>query len=560
VSEFLMQGELVGIRPVTPEDARVCYDTWHDPDVQRNLDFVDNDSFEVWLDKESRLDHRCWLGCIIVSLADGNPAGYVSLGSFGKEPQLVILLLLPEYRGRGLGGEASRLIIDYGFATMGLARIEAGTNDSNTACQQMLGKLGFARDPKADESWDSVYGRGKVTELCYLLDRETWRTRNRHDKARPVVFDARPALETIKKLDMIRLCGSEGEARAMDVIAQGLSAVGVKWRYHTFEDWWVEPVDPHLELRGRKLPVRPVMEQAFLSGFDFMSSDALTVDVSAGLASADDCDGRIAFAERCDPGSPVARDARAQLMALEFDPELESYLWGQQWDIERVPAAYLRVEDIALVRDSLGECAALRWGLRRVQRQYRNLVAEIPGTAKPEECVILGAHIDSFPGTVGSSDDATGCAVLLEAAKWFAAHPPARTVRLAWFTGEEIDRRGSNAYARDFAKELGGAKLMVNVDTGYEVFTGPAWLYVTDDKWATEHFNLTGICVHVWPGSEHSDTGPFMKLGIPVFFACGKSKQPAHLPTDRPETIDPHKLQLLGSLNIEAAILAASDP
>lgn len=558
MSEFLVQGELVGIRPIAPNDARLVYVAWHDPDVQRNLDFVDNDSFEVWLEKERAADHRCWLECIVTSLADGEPAGYVSLGCIGKEPQLVILLL-PAYRGRGMGTEASRLIIDYGFATMGLSYIEAGTNDFNATCQAMLGKLGFARDPEQDESADSVWGEGKVTELGYRLDREAWQqTRNWQDRARPAVFDARPALETIKQLDIIRVCGSEGETRAMETIAEGLSALGVTWRYHTFDDWWVEHVDPHLELRGRKLPVRPVLEPAWLSAWDWMSNDALTVDVCRTLAPMGRCDGLIAVAERFDPESPVERNAAAQLMAFGFDAKAEAYLWGQDWDIELVPAAYLRAEDVAFVREAIGEQAALRWGSRRVQRQFRNLVAEIPGTAKPGECIVLGAHIDSFPGTVGSSDDAAGCAVLLEAVKWFAANPPARTVRLAWFTGEEIDCRGSKAYARDFASELAGARLMVNVDTGCEMFTGPAKAYVHDEAWARDRFNLDGMAVHVSAGSEHSDTGAFMKLGVPVFFACGKSKQPAHLPTDRPETIDPHKLQLLGSLNLEAAVHAAN--
>lgn len=174
MTEFLAKGELVGIRPVTPDDVRTVYETWHDADVQRNLNFVDNDSFEVWLEKEEASDHRCWLDCIVVSLADGKPAGYVSLGWIGKNPQLVILLL-PEYRGRGIGTEASRLIIDYGFATMGLSRVEAGTEDFNAASQGMLDRLGFVRDPQEDESSDNVWGEGKVTELCYHLDKESWR-------------------------------------------------------------------------------------------------------------------------------------------------------------------------------------------------------------------------------------------------------------------------------------------------------------------------------------------------------------------------------------------------
>ena len=559
-AEFLAKGELVGIRPISPEDNHLRYAVWHDGEVQRNLNFVDNDSFEVWLEKAAKW--RSWLDCVVISLADGLSAGYVSLGSIEADTELLILLL-PEYRGRGLGTEAARLIIDYGFATLGISRVGGGACDFNTASQNMLGKLGFVRDPDQDESADNVWGEGKVTELCYHLDRETWqRTRNWQDKARPAVFDARPALETIKQLDIIRVCGSEGEARAMDVIADGLSALGVAWRYHTFEDWWVETVDPHLELRGRKLPVRPVLEPAFMRGSDSMGDDGLTVDVCCALAPMGKCYGLIAVAECFDRESPVARDAAAQLMAFEFDPEFESYLRAQDWDVERVPAAYLRVEDVALVRDALGEQAALRWGLRRVQRQFRNLTAEVPGTGKPEECVVMGAHVDSFPGTVGASDDAAGCAILLEAAKWFAAHPPARTVRLAWFTGEEVDRRGSRAYVRDCIEDPSSVKLIVNVDCGgCEMYTGGFTVCTSDEstiEWARRRLDLHGM-EHSITNGGGTDARSFIERGMPAILVEAPSKQGAHLPDDSPENIDPHKLQFLGSISLEAAIHAADD-
>lgn len=169
MTEFLARGELAAIRQVTPDDYPLLYEIWHDPDVQRNLNFVDSDPFEVWLEKSS--EWRSWLDCIVISPADGKPAGYVSLGWIKKDPQLVILLL-PGYRGRGIGTEASRLILEYGFTTMGLTRVEAGTHHFNTACQQMLTNLGFARDPDQDESADNAWGEGQVTELCYHLDKD----------------------------------------------------------------------------------------------------------------------------------------------------------------------------------------------------------------------------------------------------------------------------------------------------------------------------------------------------------------------------------------------------
>lgn len=170
--QLLARGDLVGIRVLTPDDDPIRYEVWHDADVQHNLNFVDNDPFESWLANESAW--KSWLDCVVVSLVDGKPAGYVSLGSIKAKPELLILLL-PAYRGRGLGTEAARLIIGYGFTNLGISRVGGGAFHFNTDSQHMLEKLGFVRDPGEDASYDNAWGEGKVTELCYHLDKENRR-------------------------------------------------------------------------------------------------------------------------------------------------------------------------------------------------------------------------------------------------------------------------------------------------------------------------------------------------------------------------------------------------
>lgn len=169
MSGFLARGELVGIRPATTEDLPFLYDVWRAPDVQRNLNFVDDSTFEKWL--QDNADWKSRLDCIVVSLADGQPAGYAALGSVKAPPELIILLL-PAYRGRGLGTEAVRLITRYGFTSMGMSRIGGGAFNLNKASQRLLEKVGFVRDPHEDASYDNAWGEGKVTELCYHLDKE----------------------------------------------------------------------------------------------------------------------------------------------------------------------------------------------------------------------------------------------------------------------------------------------------------------------------------------------------------------------------------------------------
>lgn len=85
-------------------------------------------------------------------------------------------------------------------------------------------------------------------------------------------------------------------------------------------------------------------------------------------------------------------------------------------------------------------------------REAENLVAEIPGTAKPEEVLVIGAHYDSVTGSPGANDNASAVAALLALAEWFRERPQARTVRFVAFANEEppffmSGDMGSQAYA-----------------------------------------------------------------------------------------------------------------
>jgi carboxypeptidase Q len=80
--------------------------------------------------------------------------------------------------------------------------------------------------------------------------------------------------------------------------------------------------------------------------------------------------------------------------------------------------------------------------------QGYNVVAEIPGTDKRGELVMLGGHLDSWPGGTGAVDDASGCAVVMEAMRILKALGvrPKRTIRAALWTGEEEGFYGSRGY------------------------------------------------------------------------------------------------------------------
>jgi carboxypeptidase Q len=83
-----------------------------------------------------------------------------------------------------------------------------------------------------------------------------------------------------------------------------------------------------------------------------------------------------------------------------------------------------------------------------------NVIAEIPGTDKKDEVVMLGAHLDSWHGGTGATDNGAGSVVCMEAVRILKALDlrPRRTIRVALWTGEEEGLLGSRAYvAQHFA-------------------------------------------------------------------------------------------------------------
>jgi carboxypeptidase Q len=79
-----------------------------------------------------------------------------------------------------------------------------------------------------------------------------------------------------------------------------------------------------------------------------------------------------------------------------------------------------------------------------------NALGEIVGTDKKDEVVMLGGHLDSWHAATGATDNAIGCAVMMEAARILKAIgvKPRRTIRVALWSGEEQGLLGSRAYVR----------------------------------------------------------------------------------------------------------------
>ncbi len=136
------------------------------------------------------------------------------------------------------------------------------------------------------------------------------------------------------------------------------------------------------------------------------------------------------------------------------------------------PAAIVaRVHAERLARLSLQGEVHVRLDLpSRIGGSYlaRNVVAEIRGRERPEEIVLIGAHLDSWDLGTGAEDNGVNAAMIIDIARSFRALgvAPRRTVRFVLFTGEEQGMLGSEAYVLQHAAEMGRHVAMIAFDTG----------------------------------------------------------------------------------------------
>jgi carboxypeptidase Q len=157
-----------------------------------------------------------------------------------------------------------------------------------------------------------------------------------------------------------------------------------------------------------------------------------------------------------------------------------------------------------------------------------NVIAEIPGTEKPDEVVIVGGHLDSWDGATGATDNGTGVATTLEAARLLvkAGVKPKRTIRFMLYGGEEQGLLGSAAYVKAHKDELPKISAVLVHDGGTNYCAGitatppmmpllePIFASVKDldPKMPFEVHEVKGLS---GGGSDHAS---FLAADVPGFF------------------------------------------
>lgn len=180
----------------------------------------------------------------------------------------------------------------------------------------------------------------------------------------------------------------------------------------------------------------------------------------------------------------------------------------------------------------------------------RNVIADLPG-ANPDEVVLIGAHLDSWDPAEGAQDDGSGVAAVLEAARVLKRLNvrPRRTIRFAFFSGEEEACLGSRAYVTAHEKELDRLRAVLVMDSGAQAprgleLHGRADLEAPVKKLLAPLAALGAAAVTL-DASFDRDHAPFMVAGVPAFTLWveeGDYDTHHHTVSDTFDKVDPRLL------------------
>ncbi len=157
-----------------------------------------------------------------------------------------------------------------------------------------------------------------------------------------------------------------------------------------------------------------------------------------------------------------------------------------------------------------------------------NTVAEIKGTEKPNEYIILSAHLDSWDGGTGATDNGTGTITMMEVARILKKHypNPKRTIIVGLWGSEEQGLNGSRGYVSAHKDQMDGIQAVFNQDNGtgrIQNVSGQGFLNAYDylGRWFSAapskltrgiNFTFPGT-----PGGGGSDHASFVAAGAPAF-------------------------------------------
>ena len=244
------------------------------------------------------------------------------------------------------------------------------------------------------------------------------------------------------------------------------------------------------------------------------------------------------FAEYGNAPPIIDRALKARAKAIAFMATREHDILyrhtnSNEGEIDRLPMVLVAREDGLRIARLLAAGRPV-WADLSIPNQIggpikaANVIAEIRGSEKPDEFVILGAHLDSWELGTGALDNGCNAALVVDALRAVkeSGVKPKRTIRFILFSGEEQGLLGSRAYAFAHRNELDRAAGVIVFDAGTGMTTGFAVGGRRDIVPTAESliapfapFGLKELKLDMEWGTDHFD---FMLEGVPTFVADQK--------------------------------------
>jgi len=194
--------------------------------------------------------------------------------------------------------------------------------------------------------------------------------------------------------------------------------------------------------------------------------------------------------------------------------------------LRKVPAAAVSVEDAEMLQRMQDRGERIEVRLKMSARMLpptrsHNVVAEVRGSERPDEVIVMGGHIDSWDVGQGAMDDAGGCVAAWEALRLIKelGVRPKRTIRVVLWTAEEIGLFGAFAYRDQHRAEVEKHVLAMESDNG--VFTPRAVRFgggaggLAMMQRVASLLGSAGVDTAT-AGGPQADISPLYALGVPV--------------------------------------------
>ncbi|MDE2940366.1 MAG: M20/M25/M40 family metallo-hydrolase [Chloroflexota bacterium] len=338
----------------------------------------------------------------------------------------------------------------------------------------------------------------------------------------------------------VRTSGTELELAAADFLVSRLEDLGYNPEIQDFS--WDSPAAEF----SLVAPEAETLEVNVLGGTPGGQATGELVFVGLGKPAdlpAEGLEGKIALIERGEItfGSKVAEVHNAGAVAAVIYNNVSGPFRGTLGGRGDIPAISLSQADGLRLKELLeqGETVEATVSVQDNALPSRNVIAELPGQG--EGVIVVGAHYDTVPDSIGASDNSSGVGALLAIAERVADRSFPFTLRFIAFGSEETGLHGSEHYVDSLtARELEEIYLMVNLDS---VGSG-SHLRLAGDRWAASHIKETadreGISLELSgrSGRGGSDHANFRDAWVPVLFFMSDDLSRINSPADTMEHIN----------------------